>query len=129
MDQVDFILVGSEAVVESGGLINAVGCNQMAIVAKAANKPFYALAERLVLCMFYAKTQLICFSAAINFIVFSLYLSMTSRPIIRTFYLSLPFKMGLRAIPPPELLPVCHLQLSTETLIPAKRRLQPPKER
>ena len=29
MDQVDFILVGSEAVVESGGLINAVGCNQM----------------------------------------------------------------------------------------------------
>ena len=46
MDQVDFILVGSEAVVESGGLINAVGCNQMAIVAKAANKPFYALAER-----------------------------------------------------------------------------------
>ena len=46
MDKVDFILVGSEAVVESGGLINAVGCNQMAIVAKAANKPFYALAER-----------------------------------------------------------------------------------
>ena len=48
MDQVDFVLVGSEAVVESGGLINAVGSNQMAIVAKAANKPFYALAERCV---------------------------------------------------------------------------------
>ncbi|KAI0062290.1 nagb/rpia/CoA transferase-like protein [Artomyces pyxidatus] len=45
MDKVDFILVGSEAVVESGGLINAVGSNQMAIIAKAANKPFYALAE------------------------------------------------------------------------------------
>ncbi|PCH38240.1 nagb/rpia/CoA transferase-like protein [Wolfiporia cocos MD-104 SS10] len=45
MDQVDFVLVGSEAVVESGGLINAVGSNQMAIIAKAANKPFYALAE------------------------------------------------------------------------------------
>ncbi|KAI0695898.1 hypothetical protein BC835DRAFT_1344410 [Cytidiella melzeri] len=45
MDQVDFILVGSEAVVESGGLINAVGSNQMAIIAKAAHKPFYALAE------------------------------------------------------------------------------------
>lgn len=46
MDKVDFVLVGSEAVVESGGLINAVGSNQMAIIAKAASKPFYALAER-----------------------------------------------------------------------------------
>ncbi|OJT15877.1 Translation initiation factor eIF-2B subunit alpha [Trametes pubescens] len=45
MDQVDFVLVGSEAVVESGGLVNYVGSNQMAIIAKAANKPFYALAE------------------------------------------------------------------------------------
>ncbi|EPQ58147.1 nagb/rpia/CoA transferase-like protein [Gloeophyllum trabeum ATCC 11539] len=45
MDMVDFILVGSEAVVESGGLINAVGSNQIAIIAKAAKKPFYALAE------------------------------------------------------------------------------------
>ena len=49
MDKVDFVLVGSEAVVESGGLINAVGSNQMAIIAKAANKPFYALAERSAL--------------------------------------------------------------------------------
>ncbi len=46
MDKVDFVLVGSEAVVESGGLINYVGSHQMAIIAKAANKPFYALAER-----------------------------------------------------------------------------------
>ncbi|KAI0031832.1 IF-2B-domain-containing protein [Vararia minispora EC-137] len=45
MDKVDFVLVGSEAVVESGGLINAVGSNQMAVIAKAENKPFYALAE------------------------------------------------------------------------------------
>ncbi|KAF5365752.1 hypothetical protein D9758_003304 [Tetrapyrgos nigripes] len=45
IEKVDFVLVGSEAVVESGGLINAVGSNQMAIIAKAANKPFYALAE------------------------------------------------------------------------------------
>ncbi|KAI0281366.1 hypothetical protein BGY98DRAFT_1094860 [Russula aff. rugulosa BPL654] len=45
MDKVDFVLVGSEAVVESGGLVNAVGSNQMAIIAKAENKPFYALAE------------------------------------------------------------------------------------
>lgn len=45
MHKVDFVLVGSEAVVESGGLINAVGSYQIAIIAKAANKPFYALAE------------------------------------------------------------------------------------
>lgn len=45
MDKVDFVLVGSEAVVESGGLVNAVGSNQMAIIAHAAKKPFYALAE------------------------------------------------------------------------------------
>jgi len=45
MDEVDLVLVGSEAVVESGGLINAVGSYQAAIIAKAANKPFYALAE------------------------------------------------------------------------------------
>ena len=46
MDKVDVVLVGSEAVVESGGLINAVGSNQLAIIAKAANKPVYAMAER-----------------------------------------------------------------------------------
>lgn len=46
MDKIDFVLVGSEAVVESGGLVNAVGSNQMAVIAKAENKPFYALAER-----------------------------------------------------------------------------------
>lgn len=46
IEKVDFVLMGSEAVVESGGLVNAVGSNQIAIIAKAANKPFYALAER-----------------------------------------------------------------------------------
>jgi len=49
MDKVDFVLVGSEAVVESGGLINATGSNQIAIIAKHANKPFYALAERFAI--------------------------------------------------------------------------------
>lgn len=48
MDRIDLVLVGSEAVVESGGLINAVGSYQMAIVAKALNKPLYALVERHV---------------------------------------------------------------------------------
>ncbi|KAF8486487.1 nagb/rpia/CoA transferase-like protein [Gautieria morchelliformis] len=45
MGKVDLVLVGSEAVVESGGLVNAVGSYQIALIAKAANVPFYALAE------------------------------------------------------------------------------------
>nr|GAT58708.1 translation initiation factor eIF-2B subunit alpha [Mycena chlorophos] len=45
IDKIDFVLVGSEAVVESGGLVNAVGSLNIAVIAKAANKPLYALAE------------------------------------------------------------------------------------
>lgn len=46
MGKVDLVIVGSEAVVESGGIINAVGSYQIALIAKAANVPVYALAER-----------------------------------------------------------------------------------
>ncbi|KAG0327124.1 translation initiation factor eIF-2B subunit alpha [Dissophora globulifera] len=45
IDKVDMVLVGAEGVVENGGLINQIGSYQMAIVAKATNKPFYAVAE------------------------------------------------------------------------------------
>ncbi|EJT96624.1 nagb/rpia/CoA transferase-like protein [Dacryopinax primogenitus] len=43
MDKVDLVLVGSEAVVESGGLINAVGTAGLAVIAKDSGRPFYAL--------------------------------------------------------------------------------------
>ncbi|PKI85387.1 translation initiation factor eIF-2B subunit alpha [Malassezia vespertilionis] len=43
--KVDMILTGAEGVVESGGLFNAVGTSQLGIVAKAANKMFFAVAE------------------------------------------------------------------------------------
>ncbi|KAA1131019.1 translation initiation factor eIF-2B subunit alpha, variant 2 [Puccinia graminis f. sp. tritici] len=46
MAKVDLVLVGAEAVLEDGGLINYIGCYQMAIAAKAHHKPFYALTER-----------------------------------------------------------------------------------
>ena len=59
MDKVDFVLVGSEAVVESGGLVNAVGSNQIAIIARAAHKPFYALAERYFYLSLNDKDQLL----------------------------------------------------------------------
>ncbi|OAV95841.1 hypothetical protein PTTG_09141 [Puccinia triticina 1-1 BBBD Race 1] len=45
MAKVDLVLVGAEAVLEDGGLINYIGCYQMAIAAKAHHKPFYALTE------------------------------------------------------------------------------------
>jgi translation initiation factor eIF-2B subunit alpha len=45
MDQVDMVLVGAEAVVENGGVINRIGTYQIAIVAKALNKPCYVAAE------------------------------------------------------------------------------------
>ncbi|KAI8447341.1 hypothetical protein BY996DRAFT_7285407 [Phakopsora pachyrhizi] len=45
MAKVDLVLVGAEAVLEDGGLINYIGSYQMAIAAKAHHKPFYALTE------------------------------------------------------------------------------------
>lgn len=39
------VIVGAQAVVESGGCINTVGTLQLAIVAQSANTPFYVAAE------------------------------------------------------------------------------------
>uniref|UniRef100_A0A8D1WA87 Translation initiation factor eIF-2B subunit alpha n=1 Tax=Sus scrofa TaxID=9823 RepID=A0A8D1WA87_PIG len=44
MEKVDLVVVGAEGV-ENGGMINKVGTNQMAVCAKAQNKPFYVVAE------------------------------------------------------------------------------------
>jgi translation initiation factor eIF-2B subunit alpha len=57
MDKVDIVLMGSEAVVESGGLINSVGSYQTAIIAKAANKPVYALAESYKFLRYFPLSQ------------------------------------------------------------------------
>lgn len=45
MEKVDLVIVGAEGVVESGGIINKIGTNQVAVCAKAQNKPFYVVAE------------------------------------------------------------------------------------
>ncbi|KAH6566623.1 hypothetical protein BASA62_006610 [Batrachochytrium salamandrivorans] len=45
IEKVDMVLVGAEAVVQNGGLINQIGTYQIAVVAKATNKPFYVVAE------------------------------------------------------------------------------------
>ena len=43
--RVDMVLVGAEAVVESGGIINCVGTYGIALCAKALAKPVYCAAE------------------------------------------------------------------------------------
>lgn len=45
MESIDFVLVGAEGVVESGGIINRIGTYTMAMCAKEMKKPFYVLAE------------------------------------------------------------------------------------
>ncbi|KDN52851.1 nagb/rpia/CoA transferase-like protein [Tilletiaria anomala UBC 951] len=45
MSKVDMVLTGAEAVVESGGILNALGTYQIGLIAKAANKPLYSCCE------------------------------------------------------------------------------------
>ncbi|CAG9864122.1 unnamed protein product [Phyllotreta striolata] len=45
MERVNFIMVGAEGVVESGGIVNKVGSYTMAVCAKEMKKPFYVLTE------------------------------------------------------------------------------------
>jgi translation initiation factor eIF-2B subunit alpha len=45
MEKIDFVLVGAEGVVESGGIINKIGTNTIGICAKMLNKPVYVAVE------------------------------------------------------------------------------------
>ncbi len=45
VEKVDMVLVGAEGVVENGGIINQIGTYLIAVMAKAADIPFYAVAE------------------------------------------------------------------------------------
>ncbi|KAE8216214.1 hypothetical protein CF327_g559 [Tilletia walkeri] len=57
MARVDLVLVGAEGIVESGGVINALGTYQMALVAKHAHRPFYACAESYKMCRLFPLSQ------------------------------------------------------------------------
>eukprot|EP01026_Neomeris_dumetosa_P022302 TRINITY_DN1923_c0_g1_i11.p1 TRINITY_DN1923_c0_g1~~TRINITY_DN1923_c0_g1_i11.p1 ORF type:complete len:356 (-),score=36.69 TRINITY_DN1923_c0_g1_i11:602-1621(-) len=57
MERVDLVLVGAEAVVESGGIINRLGTYQIAICAKAFNKPFYVASESYKFARLYPLNQ------------------------------------------------------------------------
>lgn len=45
LGKVDVVIVGAEGVVENGGIISRLGTYQIGLLAKAAGKPFYVVAE------------------------------------------------------------------------------------
>lgn len=51
------VLVGAEAVVESGGVINKLGTYQIAICARAMHKPLYVAAESYKFARLYPLSQ------------------------------------------------------------------------
>lgn len=57
MKDVDCVVVGSNALVENGGLINRIGTYTLAICAKSFKKPFYVLSECLKFLKLYPLEQ------------------------------------------------------------------------
>lgn len=57
METIDFVLVGAEGVMESGGIINRIGCYTMALCAKEMKKPFYVLTESFKFSRLYPLNQ------------------------------------------------------------------------
>ncbi len=57
MDKADLVLVGAEGVVENGGIINQIGTYLISVMAKAANKPFYAVVESYKFCRVFPLNQ------------------------------------------------------------------------
>ncbi|EON60898.1 hypothetical protein W97_00108 [Coniosporium apollinis CBS 100218] len=45
LGKIDMVIVGAEGVVENGGIISRLGTYQIGMLAKAARKPFYVVAE------------------------------------------------------------------------------------
>ncbi|XP_055381417.1 translation initiation factor eIF-2B subunit alpha [Condylostylus longicornis] len=57
MESVDFVMVGAEGVVESGGIINRIGTFTMAVCAKEMKKPVYVVAESFKFTRLYPLNQ------------------------------------------------------------------------
>ena len=57
LEKVDIVLVGAEGVVENGGIINKIGTYQLALCAKALNKPLCVVAESFKFVRFYPLNQ------------------------------------------------------------------------
>lgn len=57
MPDVDLVLIGAESVVESGGIINKIGTFNIALAAKAFNKPVYVVVEFFKFARFFPLSQ------------------------------------------------------------------------
>lgn len=57
MARVDCVMVGSEGVVESGGIVNTIGTYTIALCAQALNKPFYVMCESFKFVRLYPLNQ------------------------------------------------------------------------
>jgi len=57
MERVDLVVVGAEAVVESGGIVNRLGTASIAVNAKALSKPFCVAAESFKFARLYPLSQ------------------------------------------------------------------------
>lgn len=57
MESVDFVMVGAEAIVESGGIINRIGSYTMGLCAREMKKPFYVLSESFKFSRLYPLNQ------------------------------------------------------------------------
>lgn len=57
MEQVDYVLVGAEGVVESGGIVNKIGTYTIALCAKELNKPVYVMCESFKFVRLYPLNQ------------------------------------------------------------------------
>lgn len=55
--QVDCVITGAEAIVESGGIINTIGTYQIALLANATKTPFYVLGESFKFVRLYPLSQ------------------------------------------------------------------------
>lgn len=53
MEKIDFVLLGAEGVVESGGIINKIGTSTIGLCAKMLNKPVYVAVESFKFVRFY----------------------------------------------------------------------------
>lgn len=76
MENVDFVMVGAEGVVESGGIINRIGSFTMGLCAREMKKPFYVLAESFKFTRLYPLNQRDLpneYKVCINYLYTSLY--------------------------------------------------------
>ena len=53
MERIDFVLLGAEGVVESGGIINKIGTSTIGLCARMFNKPVYIAVESFKFVRFY----------------------------------------------------------------------------